>query len=161
ATVRTGVSAGRATSAPDLRLPDGRVRVASELPGAPSGGLATLAFGGNGALQSDARRWTWEPAAELELFAPGAAAHRVTPAGTVRGGVGAFRSLLDPHVIAGPSAATGLPGGLTRLACLGAAVPTPDWSAFAHDLASVPDRCAGGADGVLRDTAPDVQLLDP
>jgi len=295
ATVRTGVSADRATGAPDLALPDGRVRVASDLPDAAASGLATLSFGGNGALRTDARRWTWESAAELEVAPAAYAAHRVKlagdvrldgfadraspdalgtftfnsladlaanraaaftrtlgaptrrgrewnafvsagdlwratprlqvlygarleastfadtpasnpavtaafgartdrapsamavlpragftfdvpgpdgrPTGSVRGGVGAFRNLLDPRVVAGPSAATGLPDGVTRLACVGAGVPTPDWSAFARDLAAVPDRCAGSVDGVLRDAplrdaplrdaAPDVQLVDP
>jgi hypothetical protein len=285
ATARTAVGVDHTTSAPALALPDGRVRVASDLPDDAAGGLATLTFGGDGVPGADARRWTWESAAELELYPPGYAAHRVKlagdvrldgfadaapadalgtftfasladlaagrpaaftrtlgapvrrgrewnaflsagdlwratprlqllygarlegsafaaappanpqvastfgartdrvpntlallpragftfdvpgadgrPRGSVRGGVGAFRALLDPRVVAGPSVATGLPNGVTRLSCVGAAAPAPDWSAFVDRVASIPDRCAGGADGVLRDSAPDVQLLDP
>jgi hypothetical protein len=262
------------------------VRVASDLTTrGTDGGLATLTFGGNGALRADARRWTWESAAELELYPPGYSAHRVKlagdvrvdgfadaaapdasgtfaynsladleagrpaaftrtlgaparrgrewnaflsvgdlwragqrlqllygvrvegsafagapprnpdverafgartdrlphaaavlpragftldlpgpngrPLGTLRGGAGAFRSLLDPRVAAGPSVATGLPDGVTRLTCVGDAVPTPDWDAFARDPAAVPTRCADGGTGVYRDGAADVQLVDP
>ena len=285
ATVRSGFSADHAMSTPDLFAPDGRVVIQSDVPGASVGGLASLAFGGNGALSSSSRRWTWESDAELELYPPGASTHRVKvagdlrfdgfaqqaaqdalgtfsfnsladlaagrassftrtlgaltehgregnafvsigdlwrvapplqllygarlegnaflespsfnpaiasvfgartdqapraltvlpragftfdvpdagdrPAGSVRGGFGAFRNLLDPQLVAGPSTATGLPNGITRLACLGDAAPLPDWTAYVRDPGSIPDRCSSGATGVLDDSKPSVMLVDP
>jgi len=89
-------------------------------------------------------------------FAPPRANGR--PAWTLRGGVGEFRNLLDPNLLAGPSAFTGLPGSVTRLTCLGAAVPAPDWAAYQTDPATVPRQCAG-ANAAFVDTAPTVQLV--
>jgi len=76
----------------------------------------------------------------------------------VRGGVGQFRNLVDPSLLAAPSVSTGLPGGLLRLSCIGAAVPTPDWAAYAADPSAIPQACAGGG-GLLVDNAPNVQFV--
>jgi hypothetical protein len=81
-------------------------------------------------------------------------------AGTLRGGIGEFRDLLHPGVLADASASTGLPGGTLFLNCVGAAVPTPDWSLFATDPASIPTQCVDGS-GVLAESAPSVTLIDP
>ncbi|MFL5620844.1 MAG: carboxypeptidase-like regulatory domain-containing protein [Gemmatimonadaceae bacterium] len=83
------------------------------------------------------------------------------PIGSIRGGTGAFRNLLDPRIVGGPSVLTGLPSGTSRLACVGAGVPSPDWSAYSRDPSSVPTQCAAGVDGILGDDSPDVRLLDP
>ncbi|MEO8621376.1 MAG: carboxypeptidase-like regulatory domain-containing protein, partial [bacterium] len=83
------------------------------------------------------------------------------PLGTLRGGTGAFRNLLDPRLIGAPFALTGLPNGTARLSCVGAGVPTPDWSAYSQDPSAVPTQCTSGVDGTLRDGAPDVRILDP
>ena len=80
--------------------------------------------------------------------------------GTLRGGIGEFRDLLHPGILADASASTGLPGGTSFLNCIGAAVPAPDWSLFATDPASIPTQCAGGG-GVLAESAPSVTLIDP
>jgi len=80
--------------------------------------------------------------------------------GTVRGGIGEFRDLLHPGVLADASASTGLAGGTSFLNCVGAAVPTPDWSLFATDPNAIPTQCAGGS-GVLAERAPGVTLIDP
>jgi len=80
--------------------------------------------------------------------------------GTLRGGIGEFRDLLHPGILADASASTGLPGGTSFLNCVGAAVPAPDWSLFATDPGSIPTQCVDGS-GVLSDRAPAVTLIDP
>lgn len=80
--------------------------------------------------------------------------------GTIRGGIGEFRDLLLPGTVADASASTGLPGGTLYLNCVGAAVPTPDWSLFASDAGAIPTQCVDGS-GVLAETAPSVTLIDP
>jgi hypothetical protein len=78
--------------------------------------------------------------------------------GTLRGGIGEFRDLLRPNILADASAATGLPGGTSSLSCVGSAVPVPDWSRFASDPSSIPSQCLDGS-GVLGESAPSVTLI--
>jgi len=80
--------------------------------------------------------------------------------GTLRGGIGEFRDLLHPGILADASASTGLAGATSFLNCVGAAVPTPDWSLFAADPGSIPAQCVNGS-GVLAEQAPSVTLIDP
>ncbi len=80
--------------------------------------------------------------------------------GTIRGGIGEFRDLLAPGILADASAATGLPGGTLSLSCVGSAVPVPDWPGYLADPASIPSQCLGGS-GVLAERAPSVTLIDP
>ena len=80
--------------------------------------------------------------------------------GVIRGGVGDFRDLLRPGILADASASNGLPGGTTNLSCVGAAVPVVDWSRFNTDPGSVPSQCADGG-GVLAERGPSVTLIDP
>ena len=83
------------------------------------------------------------------------------PATYVRGGVGLFRNMLQPTLLSNAMVTTGLPGGIERITCLGAAAPTPDWNAFALNEASIPTSCVPGAPNpVFADTAPSVQLFD-
>jgi hypothetical protein len=82
------------------------------------------------------------------------------PTGTIRGGIGEFRDLLRPNLLAEASAATGLAGGTTLLSCVGSAVPAVDWAAFAANTTAIPDRCADGG-GVLAERAPAATLVDP
>ena len=82
-----------------------------------------------------------------------------SPSGTLRGGIGEFRDLLRPNVLADASAANGLAGGTTVLSCVGAAVPIPNWSQFGADASSVPTQCLDGS-GVLAERAPSVTLID-
>lgn len=79
--------------------------------------------------------------------------------GTLRGGIGEFRDLLRPGVLADASAANGLPGGTSFLSCVGTAVPIPNWSRFAGDPSTVPTQCLDGS-GVLAERAPSVTLID-
>ncbi len=80
--------------------------------------------------------------------------------GVIRGGIGEFRDLLRPDVLANASAANGLPNGASRLSCVGAAVPTPDWTLFANDQSTIPTQCLDGS-GILADQAPAVSLISP
>jgi hypothetical protein len=80
--------------------------------------------------------------------------------GTLRGGIGEFRDLLHPGILAESRAANGLAGGTSFLNCVGAAVPTPDWSLFASNPSAIPTQCVDGS-GVLADSAPSVTLIDP
>jgi hypothetical protein len=77
----------------------------------------------------------------------------------LRGGVGEFRNLVDASLLAVPSVSTGLPGTTLRLACVGAAVPFPDWAAYDNDPSTVPQECLSGAPAFV-DAAPNVQLID-
>jgi hypothetical protein len=81
-----------------------------------------------------------------------------TPVGTLRGGIGEFRDLLRPGVLADASASTGLSNGTLVLSCVGAAVPLPDWQSF--ESGASPTECLGGS-GVLAERAPAVMLIDP
>ena len=81
-----------------------------------------------------------------------------TQTGTIRGGIGEFRDLLRPGLLADASASSGLPGGTLNLSCVGAAVPQPDWSSF--DGGTSPTQCLDGS-GVLAERAPSVTLIDP
>jgi hypothetical protein len=80
--------------------------------------------------------------------------------GVIRGGIGEFRDLLRPEILADASAATGLAGGSAYLSCVGAAVPAVDWSQFAADPATIPTQCRDGS-GPLGERAPGVTLIHP
>jgi hypothetical protein len=80
--------------------------------------------------------------------------------GTIRGGIGEFRDLLRPDVLANASAATGLPTGTSLLSCVGSAVPSPDWSMFETDPGTIPTTCLDGS-GVLAERVPAVSLISP
>jgi hypothetical protein len=80
--------------------------------------------------------------------------------GVIRGGIGDFRDLLKPDVLADVSAASGLPGSTLALSCVGAAVPVPNWTQYGTDVTTIPGECAGGG-GVLAVRAPSVALIDP
>jgi hypothetical protein len=80
--------------------------------------------------------------------------------GVVRGGIGEFRDLLRPGLVADARAGAGLPGSTEFLSCVGAAVPVPDWSRFLTEPDALPTRCADGG-GILGERAPSVTLIDP
>lgn len=82
------------------------------------------------------------------------------PTMMLRGGIGEFRGLLAPTLLADASAANGLPGGMSRLMCIGDAVPTPRWEDYLTGSAAIPTTCANGAPS-FSDAAPAVRLFDP
>ena len=80
--------------------------------------------------------------------------------GVIKGGIGEFRDLLRPGILADARAATGLPGATSLLSCIGSAVPEANWSLFESDPATIPTQCLDGS-GVLSERAPAVTLIDP
>ena len=83
-----------------------------------------------------------------------------TTVGVIRGGIGEFRDLLRPGILADASAATGLAGGTSTLSCVGAAVPSVDWEKFMGSPSEIPTECQDGS-GPLAERAPSVTLIDP
>ncbi|MDB4907104.1 MAG: hypothetical protein JWO05_1888 [Gemmatimonadetes bacterium] len=80
--------------------------------------------------------------------------------GVIRGGIGEFRDLLRPGLLADASAGTGLDDGTRTLSCVGAAVPAIDWTKFTADPSSIPSSCANGG-GVLSESVRSATLIDP
>lgn len=78
------------------------------------------------------------------------------PTGVLRGGIGEFRDLWRPDAVADAAARTGLAGSALSLTCIGAAVPTGDWSLTSS--APRPTACRDGS-GPLAERAPSVTLL--
>ena len=100
--------------------------------------------------------WTVGRAQEINMFE--GAARR--PRAVIRGGIGVFTNNLSSGQIGGALSNTGLPGGAQYINCVGPAVPLPDWSGYADDPATVPDRCADGTSGtVFSSTVPNVTLF--
>src|SRR4029079_2823822 len=58
--------------------------------------------------------------------------------GVIRGGIGEFRDLLRPGILADAGAATGLAGATSYLSCVGSAVPAADWSLFENNPSAIP-----------------------
>lgn len=84
---------------------------------------------------------------------------RFAPSGIISGGIGDFRDLLNPDVLAAASAASGIAGATTVLSCVGAAAPVPDWTTFG-DQQAIPATCADGG-GILADLTPPATLISP
>jgi len=82
------------------------------------------------------------------------------PSGSIKGGIGRFRGTVPDALVGAVGATNGLTGSQTTLLCAGNAVPTPDWSAFAADPATIPTECAAGAPPTLTSTQPSVYLFD-
>ena len=80
------------------------------------------------------------------------------PVGALRGGIGEFRQFLPASLIADALIYNGRLGGIRRIQCFGAEVPSPQWTSYANDPSSVPAQCAGSSG--LADSAPDVMLFD-
>src|SRR4029079_16536241 len=82
------------------------------------------------------------------------------PRAVVRGGIGVFQGLPSATSIGSAIDNTGLAGALQQITCVGAAVPTPDLSAYAADPSTIPSRCADGSTGtVFASDAPNATLF--
>jgi hypothetical protein len=104
--------------------------------------------------------FTWNRTGGGYGFVPGTlGTFNIGPTGVFRGGIGEFRGMLSPSLLANASALTGLPGGVRTLTCLGAAVPTPDWARFVSDPNAIPFQCLDGTPA-LTDSARAVQVFD-
>lgn len=80
----------------------------------------------------------------------------------IRGGIGEFRARPQTSLFAAAVDATGLPGAISELNCIGAGVPAPDWDAYLANPDAVPSSCLdGGAGAPLSSRAPTVALFDP
>ncbi len=79
------------------------------------------------------------------------------PTGVLRGGIGEFRDLWRPSVVADAAARAGLTSNALSLLCVGDAVPVVDWSAASSSAR--PSQCRDGS-GPLGEVAPTVSLLD-
>ncbi|HWH51755.1 MAG TPA: carboxypeptidase-like regulatory domain-containing protein, partial [Gemmatimonadaceae bacterium] len=103
------------------------------------------------------------------LRRPGGSGFMINPIGQftlnptmyIRGGIGEFRNMLPASLLSTATVSTGLPNGIERITCLGAAAPNPDWSSFAADPSTIPSSCVSGVPNpAFTDAAPSVQLFD-
>lgn len=94
-------------------------------------------------------------------FLPGAGG-KGSPLFTLRGGIGMFRSGGDAlsDVLASARDATGLPGSVVQVTCVGADVPAVNWSTFTDPGVDAPTTCANGGSGAPS-SLPSVTLIDP
>ena len=83
------------------------------------------------------------------------------PRAVVRGGVGVFTNSASSGSLGAALDNTGLPSGAQQIECVGEAVPSPDWLAYAASSANIPDRCADGTAGttVFSSASPNVTLF--
>ena len=82
------------------------------------------------------------------------------PAMMLRGGIGEFRGFLPPTLLADASDANGLPGGISRVTCIGAATPPPQWEDYVSSSGAIPTTCMNGAPSSFTDAAPSVHLFE-
>ena len=76
--------------------------------------------------------------------------------------IGVFQNAYTASQIGVAIDNTGLPGAAQQVACVGAATPRPDWTAYLASESNVPLRCADGsiASG-FASSAPNVTVIDP
>lgn len=94
------------------------------------------------------------------VIANGLGNFRGTTPGVLRGGIGEFRGLTPANLLSTALVANGLPSGQSRVSCIGASVPRPDWKAFAAQPSAIPSTCVSGAPS-FADAAPTVLFFDP
>jgi hypothetical protein len=78
----------------------------------------------------------------------------------IRGGIGEFRSTPSSALFSQAASATGLASAEAQLVCIGANVPTPDWSAFASNPLAIPSTCADGGNSFVPNARPSVTVFD-
>jgi hypothetical protein len=92
-------------------------------------------------------------------FAPGAAR---PPVAVIHAGVGIFQNIGGPQLVSNAVSSTGLQNSTRTMACVGDAVPAPDWDAFLTNPGLIPDHCADGSSGTVFSTlSPSISLFDP
>ena len=79
----------------------------------------------------------------------------------IRGGVGDFRSLTPTALYSSALAAPGLSDAESQLTCIGPAVPTPDWTSYLQDPATIPSQCVDTVTAVTITPRPNVVVFDP
>jgi len=105
--------------------------------------------------------FTWTVGAGGGSGAGGAGRFGEPPGTIVRGGVGDFRSLTPSALYSAALAAPGLSNAEAQLVCVGSAVPTPDWTQYAQDLATIPSQCVDTATAVTITPHPNATVFDP
>src|SRR5438874_5150318 len=91
----------------------------------------------------------------------GGAARFGEPPGTiVRGGVGDFRGLTPSGLYSAALGAPGLSNAETQLVCVGSAVPSPDWTQYALDPATIPSQCVDTATTITITPPPNATVFD-
>lgn len=105
--------------------------------------------------------FTWAPGAvrRLGFTQSPIGLFRPPTSGVLRGGIGEFRNLLRPDLVADAAAATGVLGTTREIVCVGDAVPVPVWAAGQVGPASCVGNRGGGTN-TLADTAPGVLAVD-
>ncbi len=84
----------------------------------------------------------------------------IPSSGVLRGGIGEFRALLGPRLLADLLTRAEQLGGVSRLACVGDAVPLPQWDIYASSPQAIPTSCAtSGAETSRADAAPSVVMF--
>lgn len=79
----------------------------------------------------------------------------------IRGGIGEFRGRAPSGLFTGALDATGLAGAESQLVCIGAAVPTPNWTGYLADPSSIPTMCRDGSTGPnTQNQRPNVTTFD-
>jgi hypothetical protein len=66
--------------------------------------------------------------------------------GMIRGGIGEFRDALPAALLS--QTADGVSKRVRELSCIGGDTPTPDWTAYAADIAAIPTACASGVQSI-------------
>ena len=84
-----------------------------------------------------------------------------SPGTIIRGGAGEFRSLTPSALFSAAEGATGVSGSESQLVCIGSAVPTPDWSAYAQDPSAIPTTCASATPIAPGTALPNVAAFNP
>jgi len=74
----------------------------------------------------------------------------------LRGGVGDFQGPTPTALYSAALGAPGLSNAETELVCIGAAVPIPDWAAYASDPSTIPGQCADTGSTVAISPHPNV-----
>jgi hypothetical protein len=82
--------------------------------------------------------------------------------GTLRGGVGVFRSAPAWGLFSSARDLTGLPGAQSQIICVGAGVPAPAWELYREDPSSIPTECTGEPSQTRSSgRGPSVAVFDP
>ncbi len=105
--------------------------------------------------------FTWRRSVREDNYTMGSmGAFRIPRRSMIRGGIGQFRNLLTPDLVAYARSNTGLIDGTAQLLCTGDAVPEPQWASWVTG-GTLPTTCAAGAPSMFVDAAPRVSTLDP
>jgi hypothetical protein len=83
------------------------------------------------------------------------------PTWVIRGGVGEFRGLAPQGLFSAAQNASGLATGERTLTCIGATVPTPDFSGWGADPSSIPSQCLALPAGAIPPGVPTFSQAAP